>query len=138
MNHLERTRQAVDQLNGQLTDLMDLAGVPDGSPTERAATRAMSEVYDVLDNIPRQGRTANFVFEEGPMIYVNPKKDIRDWQTSHGKKACNTSPRTAALSKTKSVTAKGPILSRRVITASLYEAMVEEALVSEEHELVPA
>ncbi len=136
MNHLERTRQAADQLNGQLTDLLDLAGVPDGSPTDKAASKAMSGIYDVIANIPRQGRTASSVFAEGPLIYVDPDKDIRDWASSSGKRACTTSPRTAVLSKTRVVTARGPVLSRRVITAETYEAMVEEALVSEEHELV--
>ena len=136
MTHLDRARAAADQLGSHLTDVMDLAGVPDGSVSERQASKALADIYNVLDNIPREGRTASYVFEEGPMFYVNPQKDIREWNTSSGKKASGVNPRTAALSKTKKVTATGPILSRRVISASLYGSLIEEALLAEEHELV--
>lgn len=135
MNHMERARQAADTLNSQLSDLLDLADVPEGSKPEVTATRAMGDIYDVLAMIPRQGRTASFVFDEGPMIYVNPDRDIREWPTSNGRKASANNPRTAALSKTRKVIARGPILSRRVITAGLYAELVEESLV-DEHELV--
>jgi hypothetical protein len=128
MNHLERLRTAADTLNGHLTDILDLAGVPDGSHTEIKATKAMGQIYDVIDQIPRQGRTASLVFEDGPLIYVDPHKDIRDWKTSSGIKASQTSQRAAALAKSKKtrLAAQGPILSRRVITARLYEDLFSE------------
>lgn len=131
MNHLELVREATNQLGNQLTDVFDMAGVADGSDTERRAAQALSTIHNLLDDIPRVGRTASYVFEEGPMIYVNPGKDIREWNTSSGKKASGHNPRTAALSKTKSVTARGPILSRRVIPASLYGSLIEEAILTE-------
>jgi hypothetical protein len=128
MNHIERARNAADNLNTQISDLMDLAGVPDESDTGIKASRAIGEIYEILEDIPRSGRTASFIFDEGPKIYVNPNQDIRDWPTSNGRKAGSGNPRTAALSKRQKVTASGPILSRRVITAALYNSIIEEAI----------
>jgi len=139
MNHLQRTRQAADELDGHLTDLMDLAGVRDGSDTDLKAQRAMAGINEVLEEVPRCGRTAHQIFHHGPLIYVDTEKDMRDWNTSDGRTAAELSPldkvprgrRAAVLARARRVTARGMVSSRRVISSNTYLMALDEALVDD-------
>ena len=131
MNHIEKARRAADILNGRLTDLMDLAEVPEGSPTDKRANKAIGEIYEVLDMIPRCGRTASLVFDDSPLVFVNPNQDMRYWKTEEGKPALqstlNGSRRAAALFKARSVMARGAITRKRVATLNSVAAALDEA-----------
>lgn len=131
MNHLERTRLAADALSNKLTDLLDLAGVPDGSPAEIKACKAMSYIYEVLEQVPRFGRTASFIFSESPLVYVSPNMDMRNWRTQEGREAWRGSQsggrRATVLAKARSVLARGAVVDRRVITSEAYQMALDEA-----------
>lgn len=122
LNHIDAVRKAANELNDRLSDLMDLAQIPDNSETELRVEAALANVYDAIEEIPRKARNASAIKETGPLIYPNPNAPMGNWKTSTGKSAAALFPgRRASVLK---ATVPPP---RRVMTASQYQKALEIA-----------
>jgi hypothetical protein len=132
-SHLERTRQAANTLNNRLSDLMELAQVPDGSGTERRVEKALASVYEAIDEIPRVASRPSVLNENGPLVYPIKGADMRSWKTSEGTRAGTLirGRKARIASRARAIMANPTSIPRRVMTASQYHRALDEARIDE-------
>jgi len=83
-SQIKRTRKAVDVARKHFNDLLDLAGVPDGSEESRKATKAFIGLEEILEEVPKSARNVKALFAAGPVVYPVSGRDPRQWPTSKG------------------------------------------------------
>jgi len=137
MSIYTKAQDSVRIARKRISDLLEIAGVADNSVTDRKVVAAFENLEEVLDEVPRVGRTAALANEESPVIYVVQGRDIRDWPTDTGRTAMQEltrgDARMAKIASTRSRLAAPPSSrKRRAITASVYERMLEESALNTE------
>jgi len=126
--HLDKARRAADNLNNHLSDLLEIAEIPDGHPAETMVEAALASVYDALDEIPKNAESPA-IHEHGPLIYPSANRDMRHWPTSDGRTAAQIlrGRRASKAITARSVMANPSRCPRRVMTVRQYHAALAEA-----------
>jgi hypothetical protein len=121
----------------EMTNLMDVGGIPDGSPLDRKVQAALSGLFEAIQEIKKASRHGARLKEKGPLVLPVRGRDMRFWRLSDGRKASaliqersatRIASRIASASK---VTANQSLHNYRAMTATQYLAALEEAVITE-------
>lgn len=127
------TRKAVDRARRMVFASLDVAQVPKDDPVERQANNAFISLERVLEDLPDAGITAAALEDPGPVVYVMPKRDMRDWPTTEGRSAAKAIlPKSRQARRLASIStpilASRKLVNRRAISAAEYLRCLEEAI----------
>jgi hypothetical protein len=117
----------------ELSDLLDVGAIPDGSPLAKKVRGAVEELYEAMHEIKDTSRHAARLTERAPLVYPVKGRDMRTWLMSDGRKASAliTGRQASRIAGSRKVVAN-PTLSRyRAMTASQYLAALEDAVITE-------
>lgn len=86
-SQLDRTRTAATALNQEIHNLFDVGDVPETSGVARQIEAALNTIYNSLETLSTEARYAEAMSSPGPIVYVVPEKDMRNWPTGDGRRA---------------------------------------------------
>ena len=133
---IEQTYEALDKARKMVTAAIDVADLPDNHRDSKRVTSAFIGLEEVLEELPRSGRNAKALYDNGPAVFVTPG-DMRFWKTTDGKTAAEqVMPQSRFASRFArafgKLTASKKIATRRVVLAKEYLEGLEEATVKDE------
>ena len=122
--------------SNMISGALDLTEVPDEHPVRDRVSSALRVLAESLSSLSTIGRKANLLREEGPMIFVDPTSDMRNWPTSDGSRAGNLiGERSSAHVRVAACTTKPlmmpktlKISDRRVISVKEYRKYIEDSI----------
>jgi len=128
---LKDAEKAVNWARRKISSLLDVADVPDEHQINRKVNSAFISLEDVLQDVPRVGRTAAAVFESTPVVYPIQGRDPRDWPTSEGAVTgvalIPNSRRASRIAAQERVVIAKEISARRAISSTQYLRALEDA-----------
>src|SRR6516162_1486450 len=82
-----RAASALSAANEEMTHLLDVGEVPDGSPLDRKVQAALTNLYDALESIKTSSRRQAELTERGPLVFPVRNRDMRYWRMEDGRMA---------------------------------------------------
>jgi hypothetical protein len=80
-------RSAVRTADRFLGYALDVADVPEGSEADRKIQAALDSLYEALTILPREAKHASRLKESSLLVFPHPKRDMRFWRMSDGRRA---------------------------------------------------
>lgn len=134
----EQSALAMRKVNAAMRNMLDVAGVPDGSELESRVHGALEELYGAMREIRKTAKHKRRLNEPGPLVYPLQGQDMRKWPMSDGRTAAKLLPsnsrQAVRIASARKVKASPALNYYRAMTASQYLEALEDAVLTERPE----